>query len=760
MANKETGWYCRHKASIVETTNTSVKIKVECFWQNDGWYYQINNVSAWVYCNGEAVKVKNAGSINTTSNSQSVSCGSATFTISKSTSAKSISCYAKITSNSSYVSGTKSSSSTNVSVPAKPSYKVAYNANGGSGAPGSQTKWYGTNLTLSSTKPTRTGYKFQGWGTSASDTTVDYAAGATYSANAAITLYAIWKANTYTVSYNANGGSGAPGSQTKTYGVNLTLSSTKPTRTNYNFKGWGTSASSTSVAYAAGATYKGNASITLYAIWELAYTKPRITNASVKRCYSGGTASSAGTYIGVTFSWATDKTVSAIELYYKKSTVSSWSSATTVSASGTSGTVSNYVIGGGSITTESTYDVLIRVKDASGQTDTALPISSTILPIDVRNGGNGVAIGKVAETANLFDVNWNAKFRGTVEADKLLRRGAIVGQSSSTTTNPYYKFASISISSKYTDASITFKVSACFNDSSKKVGILTAHCRTNGNGQWEGGKLVWEYACSGVSTSDFIMAHNSSASPTIVELWVKCSTMYQAIHFDVISEGSRVDRTNHWTLYSLISAGSQSAITSGYTQIASALAPINGLILPNESGLSQPSGRLMGTFTDGTLGHIASISPSDNIALGYGSYNSKKGNTNIYGYDINFNISNLAENTQYKPYFSRGDTLDVNIYTGGYITSGSTSLYFTIPLAKPIIGAPTISISSLDGFRLRQNNNYTHGSSSNGFCKPSSFSVTRYANLGLCVVATFSNVTNAVNNAPIGIDFNGRITFS
>ena len=163
-----------------------------------------------------------------------------------------------------------------VSVPAWTSYTVKYNANGGSGAPSSQTKWKDQTLKLSTTKPTRTGYTFQGWGTSASDTSVDYAAGANYTANASITLYAIWKAITYTVKYNANGGSGAPSNQTKTYGKTLTLSTTIPTRssiddngtlTEYTFKGWATSATSTSVAYAAGASYTANAAITLYAVW-------------------------------------------------------------------------------------------------------------------------------------------------------------------------------------------------------------------------------------------------------------------------------------------------------------------------------------------------------------------------------------------------------------------------------------------------------------------------------------------------------------
>ena len=148
-------------------------------------------------------------------------------------------------------------------------YAVNYNANGGTGAPSAQTKTYGVNLTLSSTVPTRDGYDFQGWGTSSGDTTVDYAAGATYSTNAAITLYAIWKIKTYTISYNANGGSGAPSAQTKNHGSNITLSSTKPTRTGHTFQGWGTSSGDTTVDYAAGATYSANAGITLYAIWKI-----------------------------------------------------------------------------------------------------------------------------------------------------------------------------------------------------------------------------------------------------------------------------------------------------------------------------------------------------------------------------------------------------------------------------------------------------------------------------------------------------------
>ena len=165
--------------------------------------------------------------------------------------------------------------STSYTIPSLTKYTISYNANGGSGAPSSQSKYYGQTLTLSSTKPTRTGYTFKGWATSSSGSAT-YNAGASYTSNASVTLYAVWQANTYTVKYNANGGTGAPSSQTKTHGVALTLASAKPTRasinddgvtTTYTFKGWATSSTATTVAYTAGAKYTANESITLYAVW-------------------------------------------------------------------------------------------------------------------------------------------------------------------------------------------------------------------------------------------------------------------------------------------------------------------------------------------------------------------------------------------------------------------------------------------------------------------------------------------------------------
>ena len=101
-------------------------------------------------------------------------------------------------------------------------YTISYNANGGTGTPNSQSKTPGKELTLSSTIPTRTGYTFVGWATSSSATSATYVAGSTYTNNASVTLYAVWRQITYNVCYDLCGGTGDIFEQTKVYGTDLT----------------------------------------------------------------------------------------------------------------------------------------------------------------------------------------------------------------------------------------------------------------------------------------------------------------------------------------------------------------------------------------------------------------------------------------------------------------------------------------------------------------------------------------------------------
>lgn len=115
--------------------------------------------------------------------------------------------------------------------------------------------------------PTYPGHVFQGWYTKqeggdkiAEDTIV--------TAKEAHTLYAHWTTETYQITYDANGGTGAPEAQKKSYGTNLILSKMVPTRDNYIFQGWAENKTATQAKYQPGAAYTEDRAATLYAVWQ------------------------------------------------------------------------------------------------------------------------------------------------------------------------------------------------------------------------------------------------------------------------------------------------------------------------------------------------------------------------------------------------------------------------------------------------------------------------------------------------------------
>ena len=154
------------------------------------------------------------------------------------------------------------------------------------------TCYYYTNSSLTTclssgyniNKPSKTGYSFKGYYTSTNGSGTNYVnSSGTFINNAYKTigdktLYANWQANTYTITYNANGGSGAPSSQSYTYDPNndtvFYLSSTTPSRSGYTFLGWSLSSTATSASYSAGqrwGTHNAN-NYTLYAVWKKTVT--------------------------------------------------------------------------------------------------------------------------------------------------------------------------------------------------------------------------------------------------------------------------------------------------------------------------------------------------------------------------------------------------------------------------------------------------------------------------------------------------------
>lgn len=150
-------------------------------------------------------------------------------------------------------------------------YKVAFNGNGATGGTmAAQSMTYNAKAALTTNTLTRTGYDFAGWNTSANGKGTAYADGATVTNLSAtdgttVTLYAQWKAHTYSITYTMNGGTGASSNPTSYTIESADIALAAPTRTGYMFAGWtgsnGTTAQ-TSVTIAKGSsgdkTYSAN----------------------------------------------------------------------------------------------------------------------------------------------------------------------------------------------------------------------------------------------------------------------------------------------------------------------------------------------------------------------------------------------------------------------------------------------------------------------------------------------------------------------
>ena len=267
-----------------------------------------------------------------------------------------------------------------------PRIYIKYNANGGSSTPSTQTKYVGSNINLAGAI-SRTHYSFLGWSTSSTAATASYAAGKAldceswnsissamssnngwtdyipaHSGNT-VTLYAVWKGNSYTVAYNANGGNSTPSTDSAQYPNSLTLASaisrnngmststgtitiayntnggsTAPssstgtykntTTTKYTFEKWHLG-SATGTAYAAGASYKPTGNVTMYAGWKSSSSttrtsNPSITLTSTKPTKSNSTVSSYTVSYNANGGNSTPSTQTATKT--RKYTFSKWNS--------------------------------------------------------------------------------------------------------------------------------------------------------------------------------------------------------------------------------------------------------------------------------------------------------------------------------------------------------------------------------------------------------------------------------------------------
>ena len=383
---------------------------------------------------------------------------------------------------------------------------------------------------------------------------------------------------------------------------------------------------------------RGRTASKTVSITVLAYSPPQITHFECSRCGdANGSANANGQYLKVTFGYSVsplnNKNKASYLLKYSVYDDGKWGGLT----SGTQYTYSGtYISATAILNTASTYQIGLVVTDSFGTASFYKEIGTAVRLLSYIVKRFAIAIGKIPEIDNIFDVALETIFR-------------------------------------------------------KKV-TMNSDLQVNGNSGFSGGASFYgDVACNGT----FHANGNINANR------------------DIGLAG------NIWTT--------------------------------NQS-------KIYSTNVDGKQKVVMVLCDSDNdLSIGYGSWINKDGDTYLRGRDVYLGASSTASYTTYRPYYRRGDSIDVRMGTAGYVTSGTKEFYFTIPLGKPVVGNPSVSVSSINGLIIRQNSKYIIKSD---WVQPDRYSAYIRNNNAVSVIAFWNNTTNAENNSPVGIDANIRITFS
>ena len=254
-------------------------------------------------------------------------------------------------------------------------------------------------------------------------------------------------------------------------------------------------------------------------------------------------------YALVKFSWSTTLSVSSVKIEWKDSSSIPWSSST-VTASGTSGTVQQ-TIGSGALSVEKTYSVKVTVADSSGSSFSIKTLNSLKLPIDIKREGKGIAFNKVAELEGYMDVGYKSMFRDDVHfqnnkrifgtkpdgtfVDSFAAQNAngntIVGygnySSNSGSTNVYGQTVKMySKSGIYADNCRIAKNTVLWSGSYYMTDTQTATLSSAISSQANGIVLVWSYYADGAADNSsfnitfipkyFVSAHNGKGVVSVI----------------------------------------------------------------------------------------------------------------------------------------------------------------------------------------------------------------------------------------------------
>lgn len=175
----------------------------------------------------------------------------------------------------------------------------------------------------------------------------------------------------------------------------------------------------------------------------IAYSAPSFSSYQSQRATSNGTANDDGTYVrgllSYSFASCSSKNTVTRKTEYRKSGTAEWTNANVSFSSGTA-----FTFGGGSISTETSYEIRYTITDAFSSISVVDVVSTAAVVMDFKSGGKGVAVGKVSETDNCFEVSekWDVKVYGKLLKKFIMEQmypvGSIYMSVSSTNPSTYF----------------------------------------------------------------------------------------------------------------------------------------------------------------------------------------------------------------------------------------------------------------------------------------------------------------------------------
>ena len=165
---------------------------------------------------------------------------------------------------------------------------------------------------------------------------------------------------------------------------------------------------------------------------------------------------------------------------------------------------------------------------------------------------------------------------------------------------------------------------------------------------------------------------------------------------------------------------------------------------------------------DGNIIEVpAIVGPKGDSGVYIGNTEPEDLNTNVWINPTGVSISELLSQLYFKP----GDTATVRFWTAGTITNNATSIHFSIPFDRPLIGVSNIVLSNVKA-QIRQNDNYLLGSKETGaWDEPDSAHCALVNTQGqpnypvVCTIGFNATPANAINNDAVGIAFEAMLTF-